>query len=275
MKKTSTLAPLLIGSLVAMLQFTSAPEARAFGGAPGGPFSNGSYFPNDGTFSAVVRGENLSGTVQFSTTSGAGPSGSVSQSSSTTSLGSLSVSNTTSTSSTGGVGSTGIATIYYDGNTYFGNSQGAYNPQASTMAVTFQADVQGQGEQEFEVSKIVDLGDIITITTTVNPDGTIVTDETVTPQREIAPEKSIVYFDSLYLNGFANCKASNSFPNQKFSGNGEAQFKYFITDRGDAPILEAVTMPLSVSGVRLSNTSSTFNTSEIRPPSVNVVTILN
>jgi hypothetical protein len=275
MKKTSTLAPLLIGSLVAMLQFTSAPEARAFGGSPGGPFSNGSYFPNDGTFSAVVRGENLSGTVQFSTTAGAGASGSVSQSSSTTSLGSLSVSNTTSTSSTGGVGSTGVATIYYDGDTYFGNSQGSYNPQASTMAVTFQADAQGQGEQEFEVSTIVDLGDLITTTTIVNPDGTVVTTDTVTPQREITPQTSIIYFDSFYLNGFANCKTSNAFPNQIFSGKGEARLQYLIQSLGLAPIPEAVTLPLSVSGVRLSNSASTFNTSEVRPPSVNEVTILN
>ena len=258
MKKTSTLAPLLIGSLVAMLQFTSAPEARAFGGAPGGPFSNGSYFPNDGTFSAVVRGENLSGIVQFSTTSGAGTSAVPGAG-----------------GATGGSGSTGVATIYYDGDTYFGNSQGSYNPQASTMAVTFQADAQGQGEQEFEVSTIVDLGDLIETTTTVNPDGTVVTTETVTPQREITPQASIIYFDSIYLNGFANCKTSNSFPNQKFSGNGEAEFQYLITNLGNAPIFDAVTIPISVSGVRLSNTASNFNTSEVRPPSVNEVTILN
>ena len=248
MKKTSILAPLLIASLVAMLQFTSAPEARAFGGAPGGPFSNGSYFPNDGTFSAVVRGENLSGTVQFSTTSGSGETG---------------------------VGSTGVSTIYYDGDTYFGNAQGAYNPQASTMAVTFQSDAQGQGEQEFEVSTIVDLGDLITTTTIVNPDGTVVTTDTVTPQREITPQTSIIYFDSFYLNGFANCKTSNSFPNQKFSGNGEAELQYLITNLGNTPIYDELTIPISVSGVRLSNTASTFNTSEVRPPSVNEVTILN
>jgi len=258
MKKTATFAPLIIGSLLVMLQFTPAPEACAFGGSPGGPFSNGSYFPNDGTFSAVVRGENLSGTVQFSTSSGAGTSAVAGAG-----------------GATGGSGSTGIATIYYNGDTYFGNAQGIYNPQASTMAVTFQADAQGQGEQEFEVSTIVDLGDLITSTTTVNPDGTVVTEETVTPQREITPEKSIIYFDSFYLNGFANCKTSNSFPNQKFTGNGEAEFQYLITNLGDAPFREDVTIPVSVSGVRLSNTSSNFNTSEIRPPSVNEVSILN
>jgi hypothetical protein len=106
MKKTSIFKPLIIGSLVTLLHFSVSPEARAFGGPVGGPFTNGTYFPNDGTFTAVVR-RNLSGTVQFSTSSS--------------------------------VASTGIASIYYDGDTYFGNSQGSFNPQSSSMAVTFQA----------------------------------------------------------------------------------------------------------------------------------------
>ncbi|MFM8981986.1 MAG: hypothetical protein ACKOLA_03605, partial [Spartobacteria bacterium] len=81
----------------------SSYEAMAFGGRPGGPFSNGSYFPNDGTISAVVRGTNLTGTLQFCTTQGSGPTpSSVSQSGNTT----------ITTSGLGGVGSTGVATIY-------------------------------------------------------------------------------------------------------------------------------------------------------------------
>jgi hypothetical protein len=218
-----------------------------------------------------VRGENLSGTVQFSTTQGSGPIPTT-QTTLDSGEGSATLSET---SGTGGVGSTGISTIYYNGDTYFGNSQGAYNPQASTMSVTFQADAEGQGEQTYDVSTIVDLGDLITITTTVNPDGTVVTEETVTPQREITPESTITYFDALYLNGSVNCRTSNSFPNQKFSGSGEAQFQHLDTTSGNTPILDAVTIPISVSGVRLSNTASSFNTAEVRPPSVNQVTILN
>jgi hypothetical protein len=236
MKKTSTLAPLLIGSLVAMLQFTLAPEACAFGGAPGGPFSNGSYFPNDGTFSAVVRGENLSGTVQFSTTSGSGEKG---------------------------AGSTGISTIYYDGDTYLGNSQGSYNSQASTMEVNFQADVQGQGQNSISVQTPV------TTFGTSTSNGVVTNTSTTTFQTT----KQIIYFDSLYLNGYAECKASNAFPNQKFSGSGEAEFQQ-LNFSGTTPFLDAVSIPISVSGVRLSNTSSTFSTAEVRPPSVNEFSVL-
>jgi hypothetical protein len=236
MKKTSTLAPLLIASFVAMLQFTSTPEARAFGGAPGGPFSNGSYFPNDGTFSAVVRGENLSGTVQFSTTAGSGGNG---------------------------TGSTGVSTIYYDGDTYLGNSQGSYNPQASTMEVNFQADVQGQGQNSISVQTPV------TTFGTSTSNGVVTNTSTTTFQNT----GQILYFDSLYLNGVANCKTSNAFPNQKFSGSGEAQFQQLVFT-GNTPFLDAVSLPISVSGVRLSNTSSTFATADVRPPSVNEFSVL-
>jgi len=236
MKKTITLAPLLIASLVAVFQFTSAPEARAFGGAPGGPFSNGSYFPNDGTFSAVVRGENLSGTVQFSTTSGSGDTG---------------------------AGSTGVSTIYYDGDTYLGNSQGSYNSQASTMEVNFQADVEGQGQNSISVQTPV------TTFGTSTSNGVVTNTSTTTFQTT----EQILYFDSLYLNGYAECKASNAFPNQKFSGSGEAQFQQ-LNFFGATPFLDAVSIPISVSGVRLSNTSSTFATADVRPPSVNEFSVL-
>lgn len=226
-------APLLAGFLVATLQLASTPHLLAFGSGPvGGPFSNGSYFPNDGTFSAVVRGENLSGTVQFSTTAGAGATG---------------------------AGSTGVATIFYDGDTYIGNSQGAYDPQASTMEVNFQARVEGQGQQSISVGKQV------TNTTTTN--GTTTTSTTTIPYRQIN------YFDSLYLNGYAECQTTNAFPNQKFKGSGEAELQYYIFS-GNTPVLNALRVPLSVSGVRLSNTASTFATEIVRPPSVNEFSVL-
>jgi hypothetical protein len=234
---------LLFPALVLALVISSSSETFAFGGPPGGPFSNGSYFPNDGTFSAVVRGENLTGTLQFSTSSNSS--------------------------------STGVASIYYDGNSYVGNSQGAMNPVESSMTVNFQAGIELQGEQQFEVMEVVDLGDITTSTTTISPDGTFVTVDTVTPQRQLEPETSVIYFDSLYLNGSADCKTSNAFPNQNFKGSGEANYQFLNTGQGDTPILDKKTLSISISGVRLSNSSAFFNTVEVRPPSVNQATVLN
>jgi hypothetical protein len=226
MKRTLSL---LASTIAAGFLLTTSTEVLAFGGPPGGPFSNGSYFPNDGTFSAVVRGENLTGTLQFSTTS------------------------------VGGAGSTGVSNIYYDGDSYQGNSQGAFNPQASTMTVSFQADAQGQGEQSIQVSKQV------TNTTTEN--GTTTTSISTIPYREIS------YFDAFYLNGEANCKTSNSFPNQKFEGNGNAEFQQLVFT-GNTPFLDAVVIPITVTGVRLSNTGAIFNTSDVRPPSVTESSVL-
>jgi hypothetical protein len=262
---------LLIPSLVLGLIISTSFEALAFGGSPGGPFSNGSYFPNDGTFSAVVRGENLTGTLQFSTNEGSGPvPSSVDQQ--TTSTGSSTTQSTVTSSALGGLGSTGIATIYYDGDTYLGNSQGSMNSQSSTMAVNFQVDAQGQGEQQSATNIIVDLGDLITETTTIDGNGNPVIVRTVTPQREITTGTTITYYDSLYLNGFANCKTSNAFPNQKFEGDGEAEFQQLVFN-GNTPFLDAVTMPIYVTGVRLSDTAATFNVSDVRPPSYNEFTV--
>lgn len=244
MKKTSTLTPLFFACLAAVLQFTLIPEARAFGGAPGGPFSNGSYFPDDGTFSAVVRGENLSGTVQFSTSSGSvAAAGSGVAGADAAAFG----------------GSTGVSSIYYDGDTYRGNSQGSINSQSSTMTVNFQADIAGQGQNTIVVNALVQ--------------NTSTTNGTTTTTTDTVPYKEILFFDCLYLNGYADCKTSNAFPNQKFSGTGEAQFQQ-LNFFGSTPVLESVTIPISVSGVRLSNTSSTFATKEIQPPSVSQFSLL-
>ena len=111
--------------------------AHAFGGPPGGPFGNGSYFPNDGTFSAVITGEDMIGTIQFSTSSAAA--------------------------------STGVSTIYNQGNTYLGNSSGVIDPSRNTMTVTFQAGIPGQGQQTINVQTPV----TTQVTTMVTNNGTV------------------------------------------------------------------------------------------------------
>ena len=237
MIKFSALAPLLIGSLVATLQFTSAPEAHAFGGAPGGPFSNGSYFPNDGTFSAIIRGTNLVGTAQFSTTS---------------------------TAVATGVGSTGVSVIYNEGQTYSGNSNGVYDPASDEMIVMFQGSFPGQGQQSYET--VLEGNNFLT---------------------------QVKYFDSFYIDGAAICKVSNDFPNQTFKGDGQVNLNFLNFD-GSIPSLQGNDQTLvqpqgatnnasysnrsgynkyfkeiNVTGVRVSNSSSTFSTTTIVTPSVN------
>jgi hypothetical protein len=126
------------------------------------------------------------------------------------------------------------------------------------MEVNFQADIQGQGQNTISVQTPV------TTFGTSTSNGVVTNTSTTTFQTT----GQILYFDSLYLNGVANCKTSNAFPNQKFSGSGEAQFQQLVFT-GNTPFLDAVSLPISVSGVRLSNTSSAFVTADVRPPSVN------
>jgi hypothetical protein len=245
------------------------PSAHAFGGPPGGPFSNGSYFPNDGTFSAVLRGENLTGTVQFSTTVGSGPASSTTQSQSIDLAFGASATSSTTSSGTGGVGSTGVATIYYEGDSLRGNSQGSNNPANSSMTITFQAGAPGQGQQTIDVKTPVT---VLVNLPIQGPDGNI-TGYVTSNQTSFENTRKFLYFDSLYLSGYANCNTSNAFPNQKFSGSGEAEFQ-FLVFTGNTPFLDAEKIPLKVTGVRLSNTASSFNTSTVQAPSVNEFTVL-
>lgn len=229
---------------VPALLLLTASGASAFGGKPGGPFGNGSYFSNEGTFTAVVRGENLTGTMQFSTTAGAGPDASASSTTDTVEFAGLEAASTTSTSSTGGVGSTGISNIFFEGRTYSGNTQGTYNPEDNSMAVSFQAQSQGQGEITYTLPS--DLPDIETTTKV---------------------------YDSGYVSGFVDCKTSNAFPNQKFKGTGEATARSVNYNDGNSdPTLNSETIQLEVSGVRLSDTATSFNTTPVRPPSVFIFT---
>ena len=248
---------LWISIFVLTATLVSPPEAIAFGGAPGGPFSNGSYFSNEGTFSAVIRGENLAGVLQFSTTGGAGPVPLAGQQA----IGPFQTYDV-AVDALGGLGSTGVATIYYDGDTFAGNSQGAYNPAASTIAVNFQANMPGQGQQDMSVATPV-----TDPNQTLNPIG----DLTNLINYQIT--RRYLYFDSVYFNGFAECEASDAFPNQKFAGSGEAELQFLDFSSG-TPALVAQRLSLSVTGVRLSNVASSFATRNVTPPSVNSLSVL-
>jgi hypothetical protein len=252
------LALSIAGALCSLPLFLT--NAHAFGGPPGGPFSNGSYFPNDGTFSAVIRGfddtENqnpLVGTVQFST------------------------------STTSASGSTGISTIYYGGYSMSGNSQGSLNPASSSMTITFQANAEGQGQLSLpnnistSNTTSTSFAEITGNKTTVNDFGfdetsPIYTITTTTSESTTSLKKQINFFDTFYISGYADCSTSNSFPNQKFNGTGNAIYMFLNYEDPQTPntpvLYRQPINNLAVSGVRLTNIASNFNTASVRPPSV-------
>lgn len=104
-----SLALLLVSSALA---FASTLHAGA-SNKSGNPFGNGTFFPDSGTFSAVIRGNNaVVGAVEFSTSS----------------------SNTTISSLT----NSGVATIYADGQQYVGSAFGVIS--GSSITATFFGD---------------------------------------------------------------------------------------------------------------------------------------
>jgi hypothetical protein len=117
------------------------------------------------------------------------------------------------------------------------------------MTVMFQADSRQQGQSTQDIS----------------------IEEVTAPGR--VNRSQLNYFDSLYINGSANCKTSNAFPNQKFQGDGEAEIQ-FMNFNGITPLVDADFFPISVTGVRLSNTASAFYTDNVQAPSVSRISTL-
>jgi len=93
------------------------PQVQAGGSnKSGNPYGNGSFFPNNGTFTGVIRGENLGGITQFSTSS----------------------TNALSTSQ-------GTAFLYINGFSYSSGVAANLDPAANTLNAYFSTGAQTNG----------------------------------------------------------------------------------------------------------------------------------
>ncbi len=120
---TGKISPISLLSALALV-LTST---QAFAGASnksGSPFGNGTFFGNDGTFSAVLRGKNMTGVTQFSTYS----SGKI-----TTGLNAITNAATADTAAN----VPGTVTVYLDGVSYAGIASGVLDPYAQTISAVF------------------------------------------------------------------------------------------------------------------------------------------
>ena len=184
----------------------------------GNPFGNGTFFSNTGTFSAVIRGENLSGTMLFST--GVNDSGAASNG---------------PTAMSPGTG--GSSVIVYQGNTYQGNAAGMWNPSSGTVSGQFWGGQTLSGSNSSvvfpEVYPGVDtniwpfvlniLSNNPSSYTNTNTGVVITTNVLVTNVIAIEPVGTNVYQDSVYMNGSFQGQMQNSYPNQTFTAFGTAQ----------------------------------------------------
>jgi len=260
----------------------TAPLANAFGGGNGSPFSNGTFFSNNGTFQTTVRGVNLSGVATFSTGS----------------------SNSTSSNST----SAGSFTVSYQGLSYTGNVDATMDAPGGTIAATMEASIARGGNgtatetlssswettgsgntlsggtavtlQTTTVETVTDntanvpAGGIVITTTTTTAPVTITLPQTAADVMgwvdEVATSK---YMDTLYTSGSFTAKLKNSYPNQIFSGKGSMDFTAISFDLSP-PALVTTTVPISVKGSRTSDTAQSFTAKTVQAPSVLTTTTM-
>jgi hypothetical protein len=256
----------------------------------GNPFGNGTFFQTTGTFSAVIRGQNLSGTMLFS--SGV------------------------NTSTNGGTNSSGgSCVISYlgseDGSVapglYNGNSAGMWDPSSGSISGQFWGGYTLSGTNSAVVypeiyntnnypvpinvvSNVVIPPTAGAITNGVVVPGAPGTNYTVTNIIYVEPIGSNSFKNSVFLNGSFNGSIQNKYPNQTFSAQGGVAIQQLYPPRqgtnadgstnyaGSVPVQMAAPtkVNISVQGVRISDTYSSFNLiSNAIPYSITTYSITN
>jgi hypothetical protein len=260
----------------------------------GNPFGNGTFFQTTGTFSAVIRGQNLSGTMLFST----------------------GASTNAGTNSSGGscvisyLGDAGTAPGVYNG-----NAAGMWDPSSGSISGQFWGGYTLSGTN----STIIYPEVYNTTNTGVNPDGStfsyypypinVVTNTlvditifitngfTVIPTTTqvytnitntiyIEPVGSNSFKDSVFMNGTFDGSVQNKYPNQTFSAQGFiSQQQLYPPPQGDTsspagtvPVQMSYTnnIPVTVQGLRVSDTYTSFNAvSNAIPYSITTYSITN
>jgi hypothetical protein len=255
LSRIPSLALLLVGSAVVF-----APQLHA--GASnknGNPFGNGTFFQTTGTFSAVVRGENLSGTMLFST--GANTNGGTTNSSG----GSTTISYL---GSPDGFSRAGI---------YIGNATGMWDPSSGAISGQIWGGLSLSGTNSTRVFPEI-------YNTPLFPSPIITVSGTgVTNIVYVEPVGSNSFNDTAFMSGNFSGSTQNKYPNQTFTAQGtmvQQQLYPQIVDtsEGTVPVQMAADLliPVTVQGVRISDNYSTFSTvSNSVPYSITTYTVTN
>ena len=283
LSRIPSLALLLFGTTLA---FTPTLQAGA-SNKNGNPFGNGTFFQTTGTFSAVVRGENLSGTMLFST----GVS-----------------TNAVSTNSSG------TTTISYlgssDGSTragiYLGNAVGMWDPSSGaisgqlwggqmlsgTNSTTVWPEIYnnsnnplwpGPPAPSFPVAINTESNVVIPPVADTNGGFVPGTNYVVTNTIYVMPNGSNSFNDTAYMSGNFSGSTQNKYPNQTFTAQGtliQQQILPQVADTGEGtvPVQMALDLqiPITVQGIRVSDSYSAFKTiSNSVPYSTTTYTITN
>lgn len=245
--------------LIALLACSPKTHAGA-SNKNGNPFGNGTFFQTTGTFSAVVRGENLSGTMLFST--GVSTNGTNNSSSGTTTISYL--------------GSDGARA-----GIYIGNASGFWNPSSGSISGQLWGGLRLSGSNSATIwpqvyntnfpYPINTLSNTVTNVTLYDPifqvTNTIVTNIVTTNTIYVMPYGSNTFNDAAYMSGNFAGNTANSYPNQTFTAEGTLVQQQLApqpvdTGVGTVPVQMAndLQIPVTVQGMRVSDNYSAFNT---------------
>jgi hypothetical protein len=244
----------------------------------GSPYGNGTFFQTTGTFSAVVRGENLSGTMLFST--GVSTNAVSANSSGTTTISYL--------GSSDGSTRAGI---------YRGNAVGMWDPSSGaisgqlwgsqmlsgTNSTTVWPEIYNTNTFPVPINTVSNTTLSIQTTDTNGNVTTSTTNVPVTNTIYVMPYGSNSFNDSASISGDFSGSTQNKYPNQTFTAQGTLVYQALYpqqvdTTEGTQPFQMAADLqiPITVQGIRVSDTYSSFNTiSNSVPYSTTAYTITN
>jgi|688.fasta_scaffold13675_1 hypothetical protein len=263
--------------LIALLACSPKTHAGA-SNKNGNPFGNGTFFQTTGTFSAVVRGPNLSGTTVFST--GVNPN---------------------STNNTSG-GTTTISYLGSDGaraGIYIGNASGFWNPSSGSIDGQLWGGLRLSGSNSTTIwpemynnsnsptwpgltnplapsfPYLVQTESNVVIPPTIGGVDPLTglpvtipgTNFVVTNNIYVMPVGSNSFNDTAYMSGNFSGNTANSYPNQTFTAQGtlvQQQLAPQVVDTGEGTVpvqmADDLPIPITVQGMRVSDNYSSFNT---------------
>jgi hypothetical protein len=249
--------------LIALLACSPKTHAGA-SNKNGNPFGNGTFFQTTGTFSAVVRGPNLSGTTVFST--GVSTNGTNNSSSGTTTISYL--------------GSDGARA-----GIYIGNASGFWNPSSGSIDGQLWGGLRLSGSNSTTIwpeiyntntfPALIQTESNVVITPAIGgvdpftglPIMIPGTNFVVTNNIYVMPVGSNSFNDTAYMSGNFSGNTANSYPNQTFTAQGtlvQQQLAPQVVDttEGTVPVQMApdLQIPITVQGMRVSDNYSSFNT---------------
>ena len=263
--------------LIALLACSPKTHAGA-SNKNGNPFGNGTFFQTTGTFSAVVRGPNLSGTTVFST--GVSTNGTNNSSSGTTTISYL--------------GSDGARA-----GIYIGNASGFWNPSSGSIDGQLWGGLRLSGSNSATIwPEMYNNSNSPTWPGLTNPlapsfpylvqtESNVVippaiggvdpltglpimipgTNFVVTNNIYVMPIGSNSFNDTAYMSGNFSGNTANSYPNQTFTAQGtlvQQQLAPQVVDTGEGTVpvqmADDLQIPITVQGMRVSDNYSSFNT---------------